>query len=70
MSDGNHSPQAPRASDRWLFLPVLPQVGWHLWAVGARLGLCLLPSWRRCLLLLGERREEGSMDGGAGRGAM
>lgn len=34
------------------------------------LGLCLLPSWRRCLLLLGERREEGSMDGGAGRCVM
>lgn len=31
------------------------------------LGLCLLPSWRRCPLLLGERREEGSMDEGAGR---
>lgn len=56
-------PRPPRPSGRCLFLPLHPQVGWHLQTVGARLGLCPLPSWRRCPLLFGERREEGSVDG-------
>lgn len=67
---GTIAPGPPEPLINGSFSLSSPRVGWHLWAVGARLGLCLLPSWRRCLLLLGERCEEGSVDGGASRCAM
>ena len=59
---GTIAPGPPEPLINGSFSLSSPRVGWHLWAVGARLGLCLL--------LLGERREEGSVDGGAGRCAM